>query len=90
MDTRIKSDIFGGEWPAIQAQEAELRKKKAQKEAEKEKKRRAQQAAAKAAANKTAAAATTSPTGVSPPLKQGPRQDNKKDKDRNKGEGGVP
>ena len=46
MNTRITSDIFGGEWPAIQAQEAELRKKKAEKEAEKEKKRRAQQAAA--------------------------------------------
>ena len=46
MNTRITSDIFGGEWPAIQAQEAELRKKKAEKEAEKEKKQRAQQAAA--------------------------------------------
>ena len=42
MNTRITSDIFGGEWPAIQAQEAELRKGKAEKEAEKEKKPRAQ------------------------------------------------
>ena len=111
MNTRITSDIFGRKWPAIQAQEAELRKKKAEKKAEKGKKRRAQQAAAKAAANKnqffcgkrqedknqrkdpgpdsSSSSSNDLPNRSQPPppRKQGPRQDNKKDKDRNKGGG---
>ena len=95
MNTRITSDIFGGEWPAIQAQEAELRKKKAEKEAEKEKKRRAQQAAAsksqsfraKQQENKNQRKDSNQqqqprpPPQKSAPRKPGPHQDNKKDKD---------
>ena len=97
MNTGITSDIFGGEWPAIQAQEAELRKKKAEKEAEKEKKWRAQQAAAsknqsfraKQQENKNQRKDSGQqqqqqprpPPQKSAPWKPGPRQDNKKDKD---------
>jgi hypothetical protein len=47
MKTKISSDLFGGQWPDIQAREAEARKKRAETKAHKEKERKVQQAASK-------------------------------------------
>ncbi len=47
MKTKISQDIFGGQWPSLQAKEKEARKAKAEKEAEKEKARKARQSAAR-------------------------------------------
>ena len=47
MKTKISQDIFGGQWPTLQAKEKEARKARAEKEAEKEKARKARQAAAR-------------------------------------------